>query len=245
MQAAANTHLADVSLTLYRDAPHACPYLPDRTSRTVFFICSRMGPLAYQELMDAGYRRNGHLIYRPDCVSCHECVSLRVPVADFVPSRSQRRVLRRNADVNVRIGPPDCTEEKYRLFRKYLRHQHDGTMSDSRQDFIDFLYRSPIDTWELEYRVGKRLVAVGIVDVCPRSLSSVYFYFDPAEARRSLGVFGALYEIGRCAELGLPYWYVGYYIRDCRRMNYKARFRPYELLGPDGTWRPGEACPGS
>lgn len=222
---------------LYRGGPHSCSYLPGRTATDLFTIARRVEGAEYQAMMDQGFRRSGRVIYRPECRGCRECVPIRVPVAAFRASRSQRRVQRRNADVGVEIGPPRCTDEKYRLFVDYLRFQHDGAMGEDRGEFERFLYDSPTDTLEMTYRIGNRLGAVGIVDATPACLSSVYFYFAPQEARRSLGVFGALQEIEECRVRGLPYWYVGYYVRESAKMNYKAAFGPHELLGPDGVWR--------
>lgn len=168
---------------------------------------------------------------------------IRVPVQDFAASRSQRRVLRRNEDIRVTIDAPQANDEKWRLYRAYRCWQHDDPECDEREDFEEFLYRSPLEesgrtrTLEMSYWIGERLAAVGIVDACPSALSSVYVYFDPIHAQRSLGVFSALREIEECRRRGLAYWYIGYYVRECRRMNYKAQYRPYELLGADGVWR--------
>lgn len=223
-------------LFISRGSAAPCPYLPGRRAVYEYAIPGALAPEKYQRLMDAGFRRSGDVVYRPVCEGCRECVPIRVAVQEFEPSRSQRRVRRRNVDVEMRIGPPVLTDEKHALFARYLREQHDGSMSDRREDLEEFLYRSGTETLEMTYHVGSRLVAVGIVDVCPISLSSVYFYFEPAESRRSLGILGGLFEIDECRRRGLPYWYLGYYIRDCRRMNYKACFRPHELLDSSGGW---------
>lgn len=231
------TNVGTEALPFYHGDPHTCPYLPDRFEEDVFTFDVAVSPPVYLRLMERGFRRSGMVIYRPECDGCRECVSIRVPVEGFVASRSQRRVLRRNADIRVETGPPVCTDEKWRIFVEYLRFQHDGSMSDDREDFERFLYLSPTETLEMVYFAGRRMVGAGIVDVTPAGMSSVYFYFDPAVARRSLGVFGGLREIEECRRRGLAHWYVGYYIRECRQMNYKAAFRPFELLGPDGCWR--------
>ncbi|MBN2561110.1 MAG: arginyltransferase [Phycisphaerae bacterium] len=225
-------------LPLYDCGPHTCPYLEGRQATERFTLVSHLDGAVYQGLMDMGFRRSGWMVYQPVCDGCRECIPLRVPVNAFSPSRSQRRVLRRNRDLRVEIDVPRCTEEKWRTYVDYLRHQHDGAMGEGFDDFKQFLYESPTDTIEMTYCSERRTIAVGILDVCPGCLSTVYFYFDPAEARRSLGTFGALREIEECRQRGLPYWYAGFYIRQCRRMNYKAGFRPHELLGPDGIWRP-------
>jgi arginyl-tRNA--protein-N-Asp/Glu arginylyltransferase len=237
MEPPGNEQAASSVLTLYATGPHPCPYLPDRMAQSEGRFAVRIAPAAYQQLMDLGFRRSGGWVYRPACEGCRECMPLRVPVDDFRPSPSQRRVLRRNRDVLVSsVDSPRCSDEKWRIYTAYLRHRHDGTMCEDRADFEDFLYGAAMDSIEMVYRVDDRIVAVGIVDVCPDCLSSVYFYFDPAESRRSLGTYGALCEIEECRRRSLAYWYAGFYVRDCRRMNYKAQFRPYELLTTDGGW---------
>lgn len=200
---------------------------------------TRLPAVAYQALMDRGFRRSGEMVYRPACPSCRECVPIRVPVERFVPSRSQRRVLRNNADVEIRVGVPEATDEKFAIYTAYLREQHEAEDEADRIDFEDFLYLSPTETVEMTYLARGRIFAAGVLDVSPAALSSVYFYFDPAQRRRSPGIFGALCEIEECRRRGLPYWYVGFYVRDCPRMNYKARFRPHELLDvKSGNWNP-------
>ncbi|GJQ25757.1 MAG: hypothetical protein HBSAPP02_07890 [Phycisphaerae bacterium] len=194
----------------------------------------------YQALMDAGFRRSGIAVYRTACDSCRECVPIRVPVATFRPSRSQRRAERRNRDVSVQIGKPQPDDEKYSIFEAYQRDHHASNPVESREEFEAFLYQSPVHSLEMVYRVGSAVAGVGIVDIASQSLSSVYFYFDPAHARRSLGTFSALKEIDLCRQMGKPYWYAGYYIRECDRMNYKAAFGPYQLLDQHGQWKPSE-----
>lgn len=229
-------------IPMHISMPQACPYLPERDSTNLFAVPPKLSGAAYQGWMNAGFRRSGHVIYKPICDGCNECKQMRVPVADFRMSRSQRRVWRRNGDVTVEIAPPVATDEKWEVYAAYLAHQHDGKMDHERDDFERFLYDSPTTTLEMTYRMGTELMGVGIVDECPDCLSSVYFYFSPSAARRSLGVFSALREIEECRRLGLPYWYAGYYIRDCRQMNYKAQYRPHELLGPDSCWHSAESA---
>ncbi|GIK16841.1 MAG: putative arginyl-tRNA--protein transferase [Planctomycetota bacterium] len=217
-----------------------CPYLPDRASRLVGQQLApelTLLPSAYDQLLSLNHRRSGRLIYRPHCPGCQACRSLRVPTATFLPSRSQRRVLRRNADVKVDVRPPQPTREAYALYERYLAHQHDGRMSDGPEAFIAFLYDSPTDTVEIQYRVGSNLVAVSLADRVPSGLSSVYVFFDPGHARRSPGTFTALWEIEHCRRVGLAYYYLGYYVAGSAKMTYKAAFRPCEILDAEGVWR--------
>jgi len=239
-----------VPLPLLRAGTHPCPYLPGRTASDLVALSAQVDSATYQLLMDRGFRRSGDVIYKPDCPACRECVPIRVPVDRFVPSRSQRRALRKNQDLTIETGPPQCDDERYALFERYQTAQHDGKMLDGRDEYRRFLCESPIDTLEISYRTpaarrdadslgasGRgRLVGVGIVDLTPQVISSVYFYFDPSEAQRSLGVFSALFEIELCRRMGKRWWYVGFHVRGCRKMEYKADYRPHELLRPDGTW---------
>ncbi|MEP0845194.1 MAG: arginyltransferase [Phycisphaerae bacterium] len=234
-------HASPVTLTLLRGEPHPCAYLPDRFAAEAILPAIVQTGSAYQRLMDLGFRRTGAAFYRPACPACEECRPIRVPVERFRLSRSQRRVLRRNHDVEVDLSVPRADDEHWALFQRYQIRQHDGAMLGTRDQFERFLCDSPLPTIEIAYRLGGRLVGVGIVDVCPASLSSVYMYFDPDDARRSLGVFSALCEIDECRRRGLPYWYIGYWVRGSRKMDYKRWFRPHELLGPDGVWREAQS----
>jgi len=219
------------------EPPSPCPYLPGRQSRYLVFAAGVFPPEGYHELMNHRFRRSGVVFYRPECPGCRACTPVRVPTERFQPSRSQRRVWRRNADVHVEFGEPVCTQAKWRLYVRYLRYQHDGTMSERFADFREWLYRSCVRTVEFRYTLRGSLIGVGLADVCSRSLSTVYFYFDSSHARRSLGTYSILWEIEYCRQRGIPYYYLGYYVRQARTMNYKIRFRPCEWLAGDGTWR--------
>jgi arginyl-tRNA--protein-N-Asp/Glu arginylyltransferase len=231
-----DTFLARETLSGGDDTP--CPYLPDRVARSEgFYLEGDLDPAIYRALMDRGFRRSGRVIYRPICAGCSQCIPYRVPVAGFAPTRSQRRVRRRNQDVRVEVGDGQPTDEKFALFQRYQVEHHDGTMAGDREDFERFCHDAPLATRELCYFVGRRLVGVSILDVVPGAVSSVYMYFDPAYARRSLGTFSILWEIADCRERGLAYYYLGYYVPGSRTMAYKARFRPAEILDQDSAWR--------
>jgi arginine-tRNA-protein transferase len=232
---------------------HPCPYLPGRPARNRAFLSGQIPPHLYHDLMDAGFRRSGTFVYQPVCSGCRECRPIRVPVARFAPSKSQRRVLRRNADLVVHVAsPPAPSEEKFNLYTRYLRERHDRESTDVPErfdNFVEFLYHSPVQTLEITYRLpdaSRTLVGVGICDVCAgRSLSTVYFYFDPQQQRRSLGIFSSLWEIDLARRMGIGYYYLGYHVHGCDAMSYKSNLRPCELLHPDGAWREffPENCP--
>lgn len=226
-----------VRVPLVTTAEHPCAYLPGEIARNRALLAGEMDGSLYHAFMDAGFRRSGRLLYQPVCRACRACIPIRVPVAEFAPSKSQRRCMRKNEDIVVNVGEPEPTEEKYELFRRYVVTRHGGAMSE-RESFDSFLYESPVQTVEFTYRDTRGvLLGVGICDVCPNSLSTVYFYFDPDEPKRGLGTLGALKEIAFARDAGIPYYYLGFWVSGCRAMEYKRGLRPAELLHPDGTWR--------
>lgn len=222
---------------LPRTSPFACPYLPDRVARYRGFVADRLDGETYHALMDAGFRRAGGAFYAMDCPGCRACVPLRVPVAEFRPSRSQRRTWRRNRDLTVEFAAPRCSDEAFALYRRYLRHRHPDTPADeTREHFEQSLYAAVVDSVEARYRLGEALIGVSLLDVCSRSVSAVYHFFEPAHARRRLGVFSVLAEIEYARQLGAPWYYLGYLVAGARTMAYKADYRPHELLR-DGVWQ--------
>ena len=228
-----------VRLTTLPDV--ACPYLPGRVETLRAIMASRIDGDTYRAFMDTGFRRSGRMLYQPVCRDCQECRPIRVPTGTFRPNASQRRCQRRNADLQIKVGEPELTDEKIEVYGRYVKEWHDKPGEADPDTMRQFLYDSPTETLEFVYRdAGGRLIAVGICDVSSVSLSSVYFYFDPADANRSPGTFGALHEIAWAAEQGLADYYLGYWVRDCRAMAYKANFRPAEVMGVDGFWRPIE-----
>jgi leucyl-tRNA---protein transferase len=223
---------------------HDCAYLQERAAVSRAFLSGSISPAIYHEFMDAGFRRSGRLMYQPVCSGCRECQPLRVLVDRYSPTKSQRRVVRKNADILTTIETPEPTGEKFELYRKYTTQWHEHEKPPTMPEFVEFLYDSPITpenahgTIEIVHRDRHgKLLAVGICDLCELSLSSVYFYFDPDESHRGLGNFGAVWELNYARRLNIPFYYLGYWIRACDNMKYKATFQPYQLLGMDGVWR--------
>lgn len=235
-------HIPGLPLPLLRGGEHPCPYLPGKIASELFALPITFEPGLYQTLMDHGFRRTDELAYKPACPACRECVPMRVPLNSFDPSPSQRRVLRRNEDIAVAVGPLIADDERFALFSAYQLRRHDGDMLADRDEFTRFLCESPIDSLEMTFRVNSRLIGVGVIDLCPDSISSVYFYFDPDESRRSLGIFSCLCEIEECRRRGMRYWYPGFVVAGSRKMNYKASFRPHEML-IGGAWTPADDMP--
>lgn len=222
---------------------HACAYLPGRLARSRAFAAAHLPAELYHDFMNVGFRRSGSVFYQNTCRDCRACLPLRVPVKDFVLSKSQRRCLRKNSDIQITIDRPVSTNEKYDLYLRYITARHGGPKAnDDRASFEAFLYESPVDSIEITHRDSSgQLLAIGICDISTRSLSSVYFYFDPAYSRRGLGNFGALAEIDLARQKSIPHYYLGFWVQGCLSMEYKAAYRPYEVLDPNGTWRRGDA----
>lgn len=221
---------------LPRTTPHPCPYLPGRHAAERAFLAESLDPEAYHELMDRGFRRNGTLFYATDCEGCRRCVPLRVPVDEFTPSRSQRRVLKKNADVRATFALPEFTAATFALYVRYLRAQHDGVADETPESFRASLYERVVDTIEVTYSLGARTIGKSLLDRSSRSVSAVYHFYEPELRSRSLGVFSVLTEIEWTRATGVPHYYLGFWVEGARTMQYKANYRPHELL-VDGTWK--------
>ena len=226
-----------VPVRLWESPAHPCSYLPNRNASMRAILTHDMPAETYHAFMDANFRRSGSIVYQPNCAGCRACQSLRVVTCELAMSKSQWRCWRGNSDVVVSVNSPIATDEKFQMYKRYLAEWH-GRDDDSYDEFRDFLYESPVDTIEFEYRdASQKLLAVGICDRSTQSLSSVYFYFDPSERKRSPGTFGALWEIQWAAKEGIPFYYLGYWVDGCASMEYKASFHPHQILGTDGVWR--------
>jgi len=216
-----------------------CSYFSDRLSRMRGLGCGQLDAAVYQTMMDAGCRRSGRLIYQPICGGCRACRQYRVPTATFMMNKTQRRIWRKGTDLTVTVQQPEATQAKWEIYERYQREWHQREEGADYESFVQFLYDSPTDSLEFIYHDGSgAMLGIGICDITPKALSSVYFYFDPAKAQRRLGTFSALYEIEWAKTQGLPYWYAGYLVDGCSKMMYKSDFGPGELLGTDGVWRP-------
>ncbi len=231
---------ATQTVKVYATPPHPCSYLPDQQAANAFLDPTfTPGPGAYQMLVDQGYRRSGDHLYRPVCPDCHACLSCRVRTADFRPNRSQRRCWKRNADLQATIKPAAWSDEAFDLYRRYLNSRHaDGDMANpDEESFRSFLYADWSDTRFIEFRLHGKLVSVAVVDLLPRGYSAVYTFFDPELGARGLGTYAVLWELEHARLQGLPLVYLGYWIEGSRKMHYKSRFRPLEVLR-DGCWQP-------
>ncbi|WP_136682872.1 arginyltransferase [Falsirhodobacter xinxiangensis] len=237
-------HTLPIAPQFYVTAPQACPYLDGRMERKLF--TALQGEHA-QTLNDAlskqGFRRSQNVLYRPSCAECSACLSARIRVADFEPSRTQRRILKKNDGLKRNATSPWATEDQYALFRRYLDARHaDGGMAD--MDIFEFaamIEETPIRSRVIEYtrEIGggeRDLSAVCLTDIFDDGLSMVYSFYDPALRDHSLGAFLILDHVRIAREAGLPYVYLGYWVPGSRKMGYKANYSALEIY-KGGAWQ--------
>jgi arginine-tRNA-protein transferase len=224
----------------YTTAPLPCPYVTGRTERKV--VTEITGPDAdglHDRLSRAGFRRSHNIAYAPVCPSCQACVPIRIPVANFQMDRTLRRIAKANAGMDGFEVPARATAEQFQLFQRYQQARHgDGDMATmSFYDYRAMVEDTPIETFVIEFRdPDDRMISACLTDRLGDGLSAVYSYFAPGYEKRSLGTYAILWLIERARSLGLPYVYLGYWVPESRKMAYKARFRPSEILVA-GTWR--------
>ena len=232
-------HFPTRQLRFYLTAPAPCPYLPQRLERKIFaHLPMTDGAMVNDSLTEGGFRRSQNIAYRPACETCSACISVRIPVADHVAGRSDRKTLNRNADLERRLVEAEATIEQFDLLRRYLRARHaDGGMTDMVwPDFVAMIEDTAVRTHLIEYRLPSldggpgTLVGVSLTDVLTDGLSMVYSFYDPALSARSLGRFAILDHVRQAALVGLPHVYLGYWVRGSRKMDYKSDFHPMEQL---------------
>lgn len=228
-------------------SPAPCPYLPGRSERKVFTeLKGAHSDQLNEALGRIGFRRSQTVAYRPSCLDCQACVSVRVVAEEFQPSNTQRRILKRNRDLIATECRPWATEEQFALLQKYLaaRHPDGGMAAMDEMDYADMVEHTPVSSCLVEYREPAangepgRLVGACLTDRQGDGLSMIYSFYDPEHERRAgLGNYIILDHIRRAAAEGLPYVYLGYWVQGSARMQYKVRFRPLEKLTRDGWAR--------
>lgn len=214
-----------------------CSYLPEQEERLL--VCMEPSETlqeSYPKLIQAGFRRSGEQLYRPHCKACNACESLRILTHTFLASRSQKRILNKNLDIEVMIHEGE-RDDYYPLYERYINASHsDGSMFppsyEQYRNFIHCYWQSPIF---IEGRINGELIGVAVTDKLSSGLSALYTFYEPSLYKRSLGTFFILQQIKACVDLGLPYLYLGYQIDQCNKMNYKNKFYPHQRLR-DNRW---------
>lgn len=228
------------ALHFYLTAPYPCSYLPGLLARSQvatpgFLVNTQL----YSQLAQHGFRRSSTHIYRPRCDTCSACVQMRVLAKQFTANRSQRRAWAQHAGLEATVHPLQDKPEYYELYQRYqhARHPDGGMDNDDYNAYQTFLLQSHIDTLLVEFRDGGVLRMVSVIDLLNDGLSSVYTFYDPDLPGARLGVYNVLWQIELCKRLNLDYVYLGYWIKDSRKMSYKTQYQPAEGL-QDGSWRP-------
>lgn len=236
------TSLRDIPLSelqFYLTAPYPCSYIDGREARSQVATPSFLISLdIYSELIRQGFRRSGTFTYRPRCDGCQSCVPVRVLVNGFSGNRTQRRVGQRHQNLETSLHPLEDKAEYFELYQRYQKARHlDGGMSnDNHEQYRKFLLHSHVDSMLVEFRENGVLRMVSIIDALDDGLSSVYTFFDPDIKHASFGTYNVLWQIDLCRQLQLPYLYLGYWIRESRKMSYKANFKPLQGL-QQGSWQ--------
>ncbi len=234
-------HTLPIAPQFYVTAPQTCPYLEGRMERKLFTALQGEGAQRLNDsLSKQGFRRSQNVLYRPSCADCAACLSARINVADFKPSKGQKRVRRRNAGLERRATSPWATEEQFALFRRYLLSRHaTGGMADMDAfEFAAMIEETPIRTRVVEYsdRETKDLIAVCLTDILDDGVSMVYSFYEPDRPSASLGTYIILDHVEIAREAGLPYVYLGYWVPGSDKMGYKSAFSGLEVYS-GGEWR--------
>lgn len=226
-------------MKLHTTEPYPCSYLPDRSARSQIAVPDHcpVKTSVYAQLIQEGFRRSGYFVYRPNCDHCTACVPVRIVVDQFKPNRSQNRAWKHHHTLRVSVHKLHFHPDHFRLYRRYQQKRHAlSEMScDTHDQYCEFLLQSSIDSVLVTFHEGNQLKMVSIIDQLPDGLSSVYTFFDPDEPQASFGTFSILWQIQFCQLEKYPYLYLGYWIKESRKMNYKAHFQPLEYFR-QGEW---------
>lgn len=229
-----------ISIPLYLDQPHDCSYLAECSAQFAYIHPDfSLNSEHYSQLISQGYRRSGNHVYQPYCATCTKCIPARLAVDDFHPSRQQRRTLKKNTDIEVRIKPAKFEQAHFDLYQHYQKSRHkEGEMANTTaENYMHFLSSDWCNTLFVEFSCQNELAGVAVVDLLDNALSAVYTFFDPKYSARSLGVYAVLWQIEHAKSLGLDWLYLGYWIENCQKMSYKINYQPLQGL-IDNQWRP-------
>jgi len=220
---------------VFREPPRPCSYLPDQTAALEYRLYQTLTATQYSQLLGRGWRRMGAHFFRPRCPACTQCISLRVDVPAFRPSKSQRRCRQKNREIETVVSRPEVSGEQIALYNAYHADMQARRGWPNREtspaEYFEGFLAGPWDfPFEVRYLAEGRLVGLGLIDIVPDAISSIYFYHAPEWRSRGLGTFSILHEIELAREFGKRWLYLGYWVGGCQSMAYKNQFEPHELL---------------
>ncbi len=227
-----------ISIPLFLTPQSPCSYLDKKNAQSAFVHPSfSLNTAIYSQLIEQGFRRSGSEVYRPHCPDCSECVPTRLAVEQFIPTKNQKRCIKKNQLTSVIVKPAKFEQTHFDLYLRYQKHKHKGGgMADSNEeDYINFLASSWCHTLFVEFSIDNKLTAVAVVDLLDNALSAVYTFFEPEFSKYSLGTYAVLWQIQHAKELNLDYIYLGFWIKDCTKMSYKTQYQPLQGF-TNGIW---------
>ncbi|VAW84099.1 Arginyl-tRNA--protein transferase [hydrothermal vent metagenome] len=224
------------ALRFFVSQPHSCSYFSNRDSTSV--VLDPDTPLTtalYETLIQYGFRRSGKMLYRPHCATCQDCIASRVRLANYSPSRNQRRNIKLNKGISIRIQEPYFNDEHFALYCRYLDGQHPagGMNNPTPESYLEFLTSNAIDTIFMEGRVDNQLILVAAIDRLKHGWSAVYTFYDPQQKQRGLGKYAILWQLEQLQQQQLPWLYLGYWLEDHQKMSYKNQYQPFEIYQND------------
>lgn len=221
-----------ISIPLFLTEKHPCSYLDDEEAQPAFVHPSfDMTTAIYSELIKQGFRRSGDEVYSPHCPDCSACIPVRLRVAEFIPSRSQKRCLRKNIDTRVVVKSANFDQGHYAMYLRYqsVRHREGSMAHSSQDDYRHFLKSSWCDTSFVEFSIAGELAAIAVVDRLDNALSAVYTFFEPKFSSYGLGVYAVLWQIEWAKQLQKEFLYLGFWIKRCKKMSYKSAYQPLQV----------------
>ena len=225
-------------IQFYVTAPYACGYLPQQMAQSLIATPQHLvDGHQYSGLIQQGFRRSGKFVYRPHCEKCNACIAVRLPITDFQPSRSQQRAFKQHSGLEVSITSLNFDEAQFALYQAYQVSRHEANEAEeSVEQYQNFLVQSNVDSLCISFTLEGQLKIVSVVDIVEDGVSAVYTFYDTSMSKASFGTYSIMWLIEWCKQLKLPYLYLGYWIKDSRKMAYKQNYAPQEAL-IDGEWK--------
>lgn len=220
-----------ISIPLFLTELQPCSYLDNKNSQSAFIHPSfSMNTPLYSQLIERGYRRSGNEVYTPHCPTCSECIPTRLVAEQFSATKNQKRCIKKNLATHVSVKPAIFEQAHYDIYMRYQIHRHlDGGMANSsKEDYMNFLSSRWCNTLFVEFSINNEIAAVAIVDLLDNALSAVYTFFEPKFSQYSLGTYAVLWQIQHAKQMNLEFVYMGFWIKNCKKMTYKTQYQPIQ-----------------